>query len=301
MKKKGFLLILIVAALFSFFYFDLGQYLTLDSMKEQRNQLLALYTNNPLATIFIYMGIYIAVTALSLPGAAVMTLVGGAIFGVLLGTVVVSFASTIGATLAFLFARFLLRDWVQKKFGSHLSAFNEAFKREGAYYLFTLRLIPAVPFFVINLVMGLTPVKAITFFFVSQVGMLLGTIAYVNAGTQLSQLNSLRGIISPEILLSFVFLGILPLISKKVVAGIAARRVYKGYKRPKSYDFNIVAIGAGSAGLVTSYIAAAVKAKVALVERDKMGGDCLNTGCVPSKALIRSAKVLNEFSRAEEF
>ena len=232
-----------------------------------------------------------------------MTLVGGALFGLTVGVVLVSFASTIGATLAFLVARFVLRDSFQARFGDKLQSFNDGVAKEGAFYLFTLRLVPAFPFFVINVVMGLTTMKAWTFFWVSQVGMLAGTIVYVNAGTQLAQLTSLKGILSPGIIGAFVLLGLFPIIAKKIIDGIKARKVYApwAHKKPTSFDRNVVVIGAGSAGLVTSYIAAAVKAKVSLVERHKMGGDCLNTGCVPSKALIRSAKLLNHISRAKEF
>jgi len=240
---------------------------------------------------------------LSLPGAAIMTLVAGAIFGLVWGVIIVSFASTIGATLAFLVARFLLRDSIQAKFGDKLKAFNAGVEKEGGFYLFTLRLVPAFPFFMINVVMGLTTMKATTFFWVSQIGMLAGTVVFVYAGQQLSEITSLKGILSPGLIGAFVLIGILPLVAKKIVGSIRARKVYARWadKKPAHFDRNVVVIGGGSAGLVTSYIAAAVKAKVTLVERHQMGGDCLNTGCVPSKALIRSAKLLNHMSRAKEF
>ena len=219
MKSYGkiFVVIGIIALVVLFFVFDLKQYLTLEYIKSQQSAFASYYTNNPFGTIAAYMGIYILSTALSLPGAALLTLLGGALFGTLNGTIIVSFASTIGATLAFLASRFVLRDWVQSKFSNQLAKINEGVEKEGAFYLFTLRLIPAVPFFVINLVMGLTPMKAVTFFFVSQVGMLAGTVVYVNAGTQLSKIESLSGIVSPNIILSFVVLGLFPIITKKIM------------------------------------------------------------------------------------
>ena len=232
-----------------------------------------------------------------------MTLLAGAIFGLVTGTVIVSFASSIGATLAFLASRFLLRDWVQAKFGARLSAINAGVAREGGLYLFTLRLIPAIPFFAINLLMGLTPIKTLTYYLVSQIGMFAGTVVYVNAGTQLAQISSLKGILSPGLVGAFVLLGVFPLIAKKVVDMFKARKVYAKWRhlKPKTFDRNVVVIGAGAGGMVTAYIAAAVKAKVTLVEKHKMGGDCLNFGCVPSKALIRSAKFLSHVKRSREF
>ena len=230
-----------------------------------------------------------------------MTLVGGAIFGLFTGSLLVSFASSIGATLAFLASRLLFRDVVQNKFGSYLNAVNTGMQKDGAFYLFTLRLVPAFPFFVINLVMGLTPIRPLTFYLVSQIGMLAGTMVYVNAGTQIANIESLSGILSPALIFSFAILGIFPLIAKRLVDEIKARKVLQKYNKPEKFDYNLIVIGAGSAGLVTSYIAAAVKAKVALIEKHRMGGDCLNTGCVPSKALIRSAKFLNHVKRAKEF
>jgi len=243
----------------------------------------------------------VLVTALSLPGATVMTLAGGALFGFWPALLVVSFASTIGATLAMLVARFLLRDWVQGKFGDKLRAINAGIEKEGAFYLFSLRLVPIFPFFLINLAMGLTPLRAVLFYAVSQIGMLPGTAVYINAGTQLGQLESAGGILSPALLLSFTLLGLFPLIARKLLVIIKERQVMNKFPKPKRFDYNLVVIGAGSAGLVSSYIAAAVKAKVALIEKHKMGGDCLNTGCVPSKALIRSAKMLAYGRRAAEF
>ncbi|MSP98777.1 MAG: pyridine nucleotide-disulfide oxidoreductase, partial [Betaproteobacteria bacterium] len=243
---------------------------------------------------------YVAVTGLSLPGAAIMTLVAGAIFGLVWGTLLVSFASSIGATLAFLATRFLLRDWVQKRFGQQFGALNAGVEKEGGLHLFTLRMIPVVPFFVINLAMGLTPIRAGTFYWVSQLGMIAGTVVYVNAGTQLAAIQSPSGILSPGLIGTFVLLGFFPLIAKRIVDALKARRVYAKWPKPARFDRNLVVIGGGSAGLVSAYIAAAVKAKVTLIEQHRMGGDCLNTGCVPSKALIRSAKFVAQARRSNE-
>ena len=299
--KKGLILIPVLILIGLFFVFDLHHFLTLAELKSRQEAFQQFYLANRLVTLGSYFLLYIVVTALSLPGAAVMTLAGGALFGFLPALIVVSFASTIGATLAFLVSRFLLRDWVQGKFGERLKALNDGIAKEGGFYLFTLRLVPLFPFFVINLVMGLTPMRVWTYYWVSQVGMLAGTMVYVNAGTQLGQIDSLGGILSPGLLFSFVLLGVFPLVARKGVDIIQKRKSLKDFPKPKSFDYNIVVLGAGSAGLVSSYIAAAVKSKVALIERDKMGGDCLNTGCVPSKALIRSAKILNYGRRADEF
>jgi pyruvate/2-oxoglutarate dehydrogenase complex dihydrolipoamide dehydrogenase (E3) component/uncharacterized membrane protein YdjX (TVP38/TMEM64 family) len=299
--KKLAVLALIALAVVAYFQLGLGQYMNLAALKAQQAALGEYYAQNPGQVTAIYFAAYVAVTALSLPGAALMTLAGGAVFGLLWGTVIVSFASTIGATLAFLVSRFLLRDWVKARFGQRLQAIDEGIRRDGAFYLFTLRLIPAFPFFLVNLLMGLTAMKARTYYWVSQLGMLAGTVVYVNAGTQLARIDSLSGIVSPQLLGSFAALGLFPLIARKLVDFVKARRVYAGWTRPKRFDRNLIVIGAGSAGLVTAYIAAAVKAKVTLIEKHKMGGDCLNTGCVPSKALIRSAKLLSQIARSREF
>ena len=294
MKKLKTIIVLSVigGCLWAFFHFELRQYLTLEYLKEQQADFSVFYEENTVLAIGAFSLVYIVSTALSLPGAALLTLLGGALFGLATGIIIVSFASTIGATLAFTISRLLLRDWVQNKFGSYLKSFNEGIKKDGGFYLFTLRLIPAFPFFVINLVMGLTPMKTLQFFLVSQVGMLAGTVVYVNAGTQLAQIESLKGILSPELLFSFVLLGIFPILAKKLLSFYKSRKVLSRFKKPKTFEYNMVVIGAGSGGLVTSYIGAATKGKVALIEKHKMGGDCLNTGCVPSKALIRSAKFM---------
>lgn len=300
-KSKLLVLSAVITAIAAFFYFDLNTLLTLENFKSQQEAITDYYQSNRLLTVMVFFAAYVAVTGLSLPGAAVMTLVAGAIFGLLWGVIIVSFASTMGATLAFLVSRFILRDSVQQKFGDRLKTINKGVEKDGAFYLFALRLVPAVPFFVINMVMGLTPIRALTFYWVSQVGMLPGTVVYVFAGTQIAEINSVGGIFSADIIGAFVLLAIFPFLARKCLDWLKARRVYKGFKRPKSFDTNMVVIGAGSAGLVSAYIAAAVKAKVTLIEKHQMGGDCLNTGCVPSKAIIRSAKFRNHVERAKEF
>lgn len=291
----------LVAAAALFFAFDLGQYLNLDTIKARQAQLEGWRAAQPLRAALIFFGAYVLVTALSLPGAAVMTLAGGAVFGLWWGTLLVSFASSIGATLAFLASRWLLGGWVQERFAERLKTFNNGMERDGAFYLFTLRLVPLVPFFVINLAMGLTRIRPLTFYGVSQLSMLPATLVYVNAGTQLAQINSLAGIVSPGLLASLVLLGVFPLLARKAGDLLKARKVYARWPRPRKFDRNLVVIGAGSAGLVTALIAATVRAKVTLVEKDAMGGDCLNTGCVPSKALIRSARMAADVQRAGEF
>ena len=299
--KRLPIILLIAAAIVAWFQFDLGQYLTLDALKARQGDIAALYAANPAVVIGGYFAAYVALTALSFPGAAIMTLAGGAIFGLGLGLLIVSFASTIGATLAFLTSRYLLRDWVQGKFGARLAAINAGMERDGAFYLFSLRLVPVFPFFVVNLLMGLTPIRTLTYFWVSQIGMLLGTAVYVNAGTQLAGISSLRDVASPGLLVSFAALGLLPWIGKAVMGALKRRRVYDRWQRPKRFDRNMVVIGGGAAGLVSAYIAATVKAKVTLVESHKLGGDCLNYGCVPSKALIKSARIAHQMRHADTY
>ncbi|MGE3975317.1 MAG: dihydrolipoyl dehydrogenase [Bdellovibrionales bacterium] len=300
-SAKIFVLSALVIGVLIFRSYDLGQYLTLETLKEKQQLLENVFLENPIQIVGLYFLIYVAATAFSVPGATILTLAGGLIFGFWWGTLIVSFASTIGATLAFLGSRYLLRDTVRAKFGDKLRSFDDGVRKDGVFYLFTLRLVPVFPFFLINLVMGLTPISTLNFFWVSQLGMLAGTAAFVNAGTQLSQITSLKGILSPSLLISFAIIGFLPLISKIIVNYFKQQKALRKYKKPNKFDYNLVVIGGGSAGLVSSYIAAAVKAKVALIEKHKMGGDCLNTGCVPSKALIRSAKMLSYINRAKEF
>ncbi|CAA9891222.1 Pyridine nucleotide-disulfide oxidoreductase [Candidatus Methylobacter favarea] len=302
MSKSRIRLLIIIAVLIGlFFYFDLPHVLTLENLKSRQETITAYRNAHPVLATVLYAGIYIAVTGLSLPGAAILTLAGGAVFGLLWGTFIVSFASSIGATLAFLAARFLFRDSVKNKFGERFKAIDAGMERDGAFYLFTLRLVPLFPFFVINLVLGLTSIKTLTFYWISQLGMLPGTLVYVNAGTQLAKIESLSGILSPALLGSFALLGLFPLVARKIVATVKAAKVYEKWPKPQKFDANLVVIGAGSGGLVASYIAAAVKAKVILIEKNKMGGECLNTGCVPSKALIRSTRLLTDTARSAEF
>ena len=301
-RTRILLLLAILLAVAGFFVFDLGRFFDLAYIKAQQSAIEAYRQEHALLTAALYFVIYVAITALSLPGAVILTLAGGAIFGLVWGTLIISFASSIGATLAFLASRLLFRDVVQRRFGDRLEAINNGMAREGAFYLFALRLVPIFPFFVINLLMGLTPIRAWTFYWVSQVGMLAGTLVYVNAGTQLARIEGVGGILSPALLGSFALLALFPILAKRGVAWLEARKVYAPWKerRPHSFDFNLLVIGAGSAGLVSAYIAAAVKAKVGLIERHRMGGDCLNTGCVPSKALLRSAKFLAQARRATD-
>jgi pyruvate/2-oxoglutarate dehydrogenase complex dihydrolipoamide dehydrogenase (E3) component/uncharacterized membrane protein YdjX (TVP38/TMEM64 family) len=302
-RKKLLLIAVLVLLVGAFVAFDLGHFLSLPYLKSRRLEFAALYAERPLLVIAAYFVVYVAVTALSLPGAAIMTLAGGAVFGLLVGTLVVSFASTLGATLAFVTARYILRDSVQSRFAARVAEIDKGIAKDGAFYLFTLRLVPLVPFFVINLVMGLTAMRVAVFSGVSQLGMLAGTIVFVNAGTQLAKIDSLRGILSPALIGSFVLLGVFPLIAKRVVEVVRARKVYARWAqlRPKTFDRNLVVIGAGAAGLVASYIAAAVKAKVTLIEAHKMGGDCLNYGCVPSKALIKTATLLHQMKHSSQY
>ncbi len=297
MNRSRLLVLAAIVALAALF-FALGghRYLTLEELRARQDELRQYHAAHPWQAALAYFLAYVAVTGLSLPGAAVLTLLGGAIFGLLWGTVIVSFASTIGATLAFLASRFLLRDWVQARFGERLRALNQGVAKEGAFYLFALRLVPAFPFFLINLAMGLTPIRTWTFCWVSQVGMLAGTIVYVYAGAQLAEFRLSAGLVA-----AFTLLGLFPLAAKKALDALKARRAYARWHRPAAFDRNLVVIGAGSAGLVSAYIAAAVKAKVTLVEKHRMGGDCLNTGCVPSKALIKTARVLSIIRRAKEY
>lgn len=301
MLKKLSLLLLAAIGVGLFFFYDLNQLLTLDGLKGSMAQFDQYKAQSPLLVIGGFFLLYILVTALSLPGAAILTLAAGALFGLAQGLLVASFASSIGATLAFLVSRYLLRDTIKKRFPERLAAIDTGVEKEGAFYLFTLRLVPVFPFFLINLLMGLTAIKSWTFYWVSQVGMLAGTFVFVNAGTQLAQIESLSGILSLDLILSFALLGVFPLIAKSLINAIKKRRVYKNYTKPKKFDRNMIVIGAGAGGLVTSYIAAAVKAKVTLIEAGEMGGDCLNTGCVPSKAIIKSAKVAQQMRQAEKY
>jgi len=284
-----------------FIAFDLGQFLSLESLRAHRDRLLGFVDANFYASLLVYVLIYVAMAALSVPGAAVLTLAGGALFGVVAGSIAVSFASSIGAALVFIAARFLFRDSIQKRFGKRLEAINRGVERDGAFYLLALRLVPVFPFWLVNLLMALTRIKTWTFYWVSQLGMLPATVIYVNAGTQLAQIDSLSDVLSPGLIGAFVLLGLLPLLMRWTLSWLQRRKVYKGHNKPNSFDYNLIVIGAGAGGLVSAYIAATVKAKVALIEKNEMGGDCLNTGCVPSKALLRTAKLAAEAKDSKRY
>ena len=303
MMKRILILTLVAALVGAYLVLDLGQFLSFEALKQGQEGFATMRADSPWLVTGGFFALYVAVTALSLPGAAVMTIAAGALFGLATGVLLVSFASSIGATLAFLVSRHLLRDWVQTRFGEKLGAINRGIEREGGFYLFTLRLVPLFPFFLINLVMGLTPMRAATFYWVSQLGMFAGTVVYVNAGTQLASIDSPAGILSPALIASFALLGVFPLIARRIVEALQKRKVYArwNHQRPAHFDRNLIVIGGGAGGLVTAYIAAAVKAKVTLIEAHKMGGDCLNYGCVPSKALIRSAKVASQMRHGSRY
>jgi pyruvate/2-oxoglutarate dehydrogenase complex dihydrolipoamide dehydrogenase (E3) component/uncharacterized membrane protein YdjX (TVP38/TMEM64 family) len=300
---KVLLLLAVLAALGTFVALDWGRFLSLDYLQQSQARFAALYAEQPLGVAAVYFAVYVLATALSIPGAVMLTLVGGAIFGLGWGLLLISFASSLGATLAFLTARFVLRDSIEARFGQRLADINQGIQRDGALYLFSLRLVPLVPFFVINLVMGLTQMRVWVFYIVSQLGMLAGTAVFVNAGTQLAQLSSIQGILSPALLGSFALLGVFPWLARQGVAALKRRQVYARWAavRPQTFDLNLLVIGGGAGGLVSAYIAAAVKARVTLVEAHKMGGDCLNYGCVPSKALIKSAQLAHQMEYADRY
>lgn len=301
MSGSRLLLVLVMGCLIgAFFAFDLGHYLSLPQLQARQAELAALVDRHFVSAALLFVVVYVVSTALSLPGASLLTLAGSAVFGVAWGLLLVSFASSIGATLAFLSARFLLRDWVERRFGDKLASLQAGMKKEGALYLLSLRLIPIFPFFLVNLLMGLTSIRVSTYYWVSQLGMLPGTFVYVLAGSELANLTSTGNILSPGLMVALTLLGLMPMLLKGLQRRLALHRLHAPYRKPTRYDYNLLVIGAGAGGLVTSYIAAAVKAKVALIEKHKMGGDCLNSGCVPSKALIRSARFAAEQRRANE-
>lgn len=299
--KKILILLTIIILIACFFIFDLHQYLDFSYIKSKQQALTDYYQANPLQSIVIFFVIYVLATSFSIPGASVLSLLAGAIFGLLLGSTIVIFAATIGATVAFWLARYLLGTTIQEKYADKLKTINAGVEKDGAFYLLTLRLLPIFPFFIINVLMGLTPIRTLIYVVTSFFGMLAGTIIYVNVGTQLANLESISGILTPKIWAAFILLAVFPWIAKSIINSIKTRRIYAGFNKPKSFDYNLAVIGAGSAGLVSSYIAAAVKAKVVLIEKHKMGGDCLNTGCVPSKALIRSAKFISQVHHAKKY
>lgn len=299
--SKVIIISVLAAAVAAYFAFDVGNYLNLDYLKTRQATFQAYYAAQPFQAIALYFCLYVVLTALSFPGATIVTLGAGALFGLGIGTLVVSFASAIGATLAFWVSRYLLRDWVRARFRKQFDAIDTGVAREGVFYLFSLRLLPLFPFFAVNLLMGLTTMRTWPYYWGSQLGMLAGTLVYVNAGTRLATINSLRDVATPAILGSFVLLALFPLIAKKLLAMFKQRKLTRRWRQPKSFDCNLIVIGAGSGGLVTAYIAAAVKAKVTLIESGEMGGDCLNYGCVPSKALIRSARFVHDARNASTF
>ena len=290
----------IAAGLALFFGLDLGDYLQLDALKAHQATLQALRADNAFGLALAYFGLYVGTTALSLPGALILTLAGGALFGWLQGVLLVSFASSLGATLAFLAARFLFRDAVVRRLGPRFSAIDEGIAREGAWYLLSLRLVPLFPFFLVNLAVGLTRMPVVRFYWVSQLGMLPATVVYMYAGTVLVTLDSPADIASPALLLALTLVGVLPLLLRAALRRLRARRAAAPWRhlRPRRFDRNLIVIGAGAAGLVSSLIAATVKARVTLIERGAMGGDCLNQGCVPSKTLLRTATLAHEIRRA---
>ncbi|MEX2364975.1 MAG: VTT domain-containing protein, partial [Pseudohongiellaceae bacterium] len=298
-KSGLFLLVLVLVSLF--FAIGLDSYFSLDFFQQQREAILAYRDEHFALSSAVYFGLYVIVAALSLPAAAILTIIGGAIFGLWWALLLVSFASSIGATLAFLVARTLLRDWVQDRFGNSLKAINRGIEKDGIFYLFTLRLIPAFPFVLVNLAMALTPIGTRSFYLVSQAGMLFGTALYVNVGAQLGLATSIPEVLSIDVLSAVAALAIFPWVARAAVKFYKNRKRMRNFSKPAHFDANLVVIGAGSAGLVTSYIAALARARVILIEKHRMGGDCLNTGCVPSKALIRSASVRHLIARAGEF
>ena len=300
-RTRIIIVCLVVAAIGSYFLFDLGRFLTLEYAQSQLDVIEQFKNDNFWLASIVYLLVYISVAGLSIPGATILTLIGGAIFGLLWGTVLVSFASTIGATLAFLVSRLLLKDYVQRRFGDYLQPINRGIEKDGNFYLFSIRLVPVIPYFVVNLLMGLTPISAASFYLVSQVGMLPATAVYVNAGVALAQIDSLAGLVSGQVIFAFVLLGVFTLAARLVLNAIKRNKIMKPYPMPTRFDVNTVVIGAGSAGLVASLIIAGAKAKVVLIEKHRMGGDCLNTGCVPSKTLIRSGRIKRYLDRAEEF
>ncbi|MDN6179396.1 MAG: FAD-dependent oxidoreductase [Halomonas subglaciescola] len=302
MKRYRLLLVvLLLIAIGAFFFSGAYQWFSLETLKAYQSDFQSAFERRPWQIAGVFFALYVLVTTMSLPGAAILTLLGGALFGLGVGLVMVSFASAIGATLSFLISRYLLRRPIEKRFPHRLAVINRGVTRDGAFYLFTLRLVPAFPFFVINLGMGLTRLKTWTFYWVSQAGMLPGTLVFVNAGGQLGEIERLSDVISPGLVASFALLAVFPWVARKIMRGAQRRKAYRGFTRPQRFDYDMLVIGAGSAGLVSAYIGRAVKARVALVEASAMGGDCLNTGCVPSKALIRAARAAHEVRTAQRF
>lgn len=301
MRRKLIIAGLAIAVLVLFFSLGLGKHVNFQTLLDALESIRLRARAEPLQSGGLFFCLYVAMAALNLPGAFILTPAAGAIFGTLIGTAWASFASTIGATLSFLIARYLLREFIETRFAGVAERVNRGIREEGAYFLFGLRLVPIFPFFVINPAMGLTRLPTWTFFWVSQLGMLPATVVYVNAGAQVGRIESVSGVLSPTLLGSFALLAIFPFMAKRLMTWFQNRRIYARFTHPQHFDANVVVIGAGSAGLVTAYVAAAARAKVVLIEADRMGGDCLNTGCVPSKALIRSGRIAALTRRAGEF
>lgn len=296
--KQTIVALCVVGMVAVFFACDLDRLLTLEQARSQVDALQAWKTAAPWQAMAAFFGVYVLVATLSLPGAAVLTLLAGAIFGLFWGIVLTSFASSLGATGAFLVARFVLREAVAARFGVRLAGIERGIARDGAFFLFALRLAPVVPFFVVNLLMGLTVLPARTFYWVSQAGMLAGTAVYVNAGLQLATLEGFGDVLSARLLVSFTLLGLFPWLARSALRRWRRRRVYAPWTRPRHFDRNLVVIGGGAAGLTSAYVAAATKASVTLVEAHEMGGDCLNHGCVPSKTLIKSSRLAYQLRTA---
>ena len=299
MRAKPILVgVLLAVAAIAWFGLDLGRLLTLEKLHEHQEWLIQQKNASPLLFGAAFFALYVLIAGASIPGATVLTLAAGAVFGLVWGVVLVSFASALGATIAFILSRYVLRDLVRRRFEKQIVAIDAGIKKDGVFYLLALRLVPIFPFFLINLAMGLTAIPVTTFYWVSQLGMLPGTIVYVNAGTQLSQIKTLADVASPMLLGSFALLGIFPLLAKFALDRTKVRKVYRRWTKPRRFDRNLIVIGGGAAGLVAAYIAAVARAKVTLVEGRRMGGDCLNFGCVPSKALIRAARLVHQARRA---
>lgn len=303
MKNKILLLICILSIYIGFYATGSYEIFNLRFLQLKLSDIQSYELSNPLMSILISIVIYAFVSGLSVPGASILTLLNGAVFGLLKGIIITSFASSIGATIAMLISRYLFQDFVRKKYQINYQRIQEEFVKNGLIYLLSLRLIPIFPFFVVNLVMGITNISIKRFYFISQLGMLPGTFAYVNAGLQLSRLKTISNIISYQFLSSILILLLIPWISRFFIMTIKRNRVYRKYKefRPDHFEYDMVVIGAGAAGLVTSNICANLKAKVALIEKHKMGGDCLNTGCVPSKTIIHTAQMIYTAKKTKQF
>jgi pyruvate/2-oxoglutarate dehydrogenase complex dihydrolipoamide dehydrogenase (E3) component/uncharacterized membrane protein YdjX (TVP38/TMEM64 family) len=291
----------IVVAIAAFFILGGSEYLTLETLKGARDSLSAFVAEQPVTAALAFIAAYIGIVALSLPGAAIMTLAAGALFGLVEGVALASIASTTGATLAMLAARFIARDWVRKRFPRAVEVVDKGIAKDGAVYLLSLRLAPVFPFFLVNLALGLTAMRVGLYALVTWAGALPGTIAYTFAGTQLARITRPSDVLSPGLLLAFLGLALVPLLGKWIANGVQRRRALGKFRRPKKFDANLIVIGAGSGGLVASLVAAQLKAKVVLIERAEMGGDCLNTGCVPSKSLIRAARSIAEIRKSSTF